>query len=87
MTQGTTKSVPCDNLEWGGGWGGRLGGRLRRGHIHLWLIHVDIQQKSTQYFKAIFIQLKINLNLKKCTEHLSERNVKDLPSVLCSVRI
>ena len=66
-----------------------VGGRLKRErtYAYLWLIHVDIQQKSTQYFKAIIIQLKINFNLKKCTEHLSERNVEDLQSVLCSVRI
>ena len=26
----------------------------------LWLIHVDIWQKETQYYKAIILQLKIN---------------------------
>ena len=29
--------------------------------IYLWLIHVDVQQKLTQYCKVIILQLKINL--------------------------
>ena len=29
--------------------------------VHLWLIHVDVWQKSNQYCKAITLQLKINL--------------------------
>ena len=28
--------------------------------IHLWLIHVDIWQKLTQYGQAIILQFKIN---------------------------
>ena len=31
-------------------------------YVYLWLIHVDIWQKPTQYCKAIILQLKINLN-------------------------
>ena len=30
-------------------------------YVHLWLIHVDIWQKPTQYHKVIILQLKINL--------------------------
>ena len=29
-------------------------------YTYLWLIHVDIWQKPTQYYKAITLQLKIN---------------------------
>ena len=38
------------------------GGRLQREgtHVYLWLIHVDVWQKPTQYCKAITLQLKIN---------------------------
>jgi len=45
------------------------------GDIYLWLIHVDIQQKSTQYCKSIIFQLKINKEKKKkrtCSMGLSE---------------
>ena len=47
----------CDNLE---GWD-RVGRRFRREGtcVHLWLIHVDVWQKPTQYHKAITLQLKI----------------------------
>ena len=39
-----------------------MGGRFRREGIYvcLWLIHVDVWQKPTQYYKAIIFQLKIN---------------------------
>ena len=43
-----------------------VGGRFNRAgtYIYLWLIHVDVWQKPTQYYKAIILQLKIN-KLKK----------------------
>ena len=50
----------------GVGWGGRWEGRSRRrGHTYrtytyLWLIHVDMWQKPSQYCKAIVLQLNIN---------------------------
>ena len=34
-------------------------------HVYLWLIHVDVWQKPTQYYEAIILQLKINTFLKK----------------------
>ena len=43
----------CDNL---GGWDGvEVGGRLKMEGtcIYLWLIHVDLWQKPTQYCNAI----------------------------------
>ena len=43
-----------------------MGERLKREGtgMYLWLIHVDVWQKPTQYCKAIILQLKIN-KLKK----------------------
>ena len=29
-------------------------------YVHLWLMHVDVWQKPTQYCKAVILQLKIN---------------------------
>jgi len=34
------------------------GSRGRLIHIFLWLIHVDVWQKPTEYCKAIILQLK-----------------------------
>ena len=45
--------------------------------VYLWLIHVDVWQKPTQYYKAIIFQLKIHLkNLQKTVVLAS-----DLPEV------
>ena len=52
---GNLISVLCDNLE---GWHGvGNGSRVQQGG-DMWLIHVYIWQKSTQYYKAIIFQLK-----------------------------
>ena len=61
MTRGTQTGL-CDSLE---GWGGvawEAGGRLTREgtYLHRRLIHVDPGQKSSQYCKAIILQLTIN---------------------------
>ena len=39
----------CDNLEGGMGW--EVGGRLKRERmcVYLWLTHVDVWQKPSQY--------------------------------------
>lgn len=29
-------------------------------YVHLWLMHADVRQKSSQYCKAIILQLKTN---------------------------
>ena len=34
-------------------------------HVYLWLIHVDVWQKPTQYCNVITLQLKINKTKKK----------------------
>ena len=36
-------------------------------YVYLWLIHGDVWQKPTQYYKAIMLQLKINKLKKKKT--------------------
>ena len=42
------------------------GGYKREGtYVYLRPIHVDVQQKSSQYCKAIILQLKIKYKLKK----------------------
>ena len=54
----------CDDLEgWVGGRGGRKKGEGI--YLHLWQICVVGQQKPTQYCKAIFPQLKINLKKER----------------------
>jgi len=49
------------------GWGGEGGVRGVQDwgtHVYLWLIHVDVWQKPSQYFKLIILQLNY-LILKK----------------------
>ena len=36
-------------------------------YVYLWLIHVDIWQKPSQYCKVIILQLKIKLKKKSRT--------------------
>ena len=51
--------VLCDNLEkWDGLEDGEGGFRREGTYVYLWLIHVDICQKPSQYCKAIILQLK-----------------------------
>ena len=57
MTQGTHTGA----LQQPRGVGG-VGGEFRRErtYVYLWLTHVDVSQKPTQYCKVIILQLKIN---------------------------
>ena len=50
------------------GMGWEPGGRFKTEgtYVHLWLIHVNVWQKSTRYCKAIILHLKINTFFKKC---------------------
>ena len=57
-----------------GGWlcrEGRILGTSRE--MYLWLIHVDVGQKPSQYCKVVILQLKIKLHLKK--EHYIQRQM------------
>ena len=44
-----------------GGIGWEVGGRFKREgtYVYLWLIHVDVWQKSTQHCKALVLQLTV----------------------------
>ena len=44
-------------------------------YVYLWVIHVDVWQKPTQYCKAIILQLKIN-TLKKEDKEKPKQNEK-----------
>ena len=54
----------CDRLR--GGMGREMGGRIWREvtWVYLWLILVDVWQKTTKFYKAIIFQLKIFLKRK-----------------------
>ena len=57
MIQGTqTEAATTQRGE--KGWD--VAGKFKREgtYVHLWLIHVDVWQKSNQYCKAIILQLK-----------------------------
>ena len=54
----------CDNLEDRDSVDGWLAGvgreaQERRVYVYVWLIEVVVQQKPTQYCKAIILQIKI----------------------------
>ena len=46
-----------------------MGGRFKRKstYVYLWLIHVDVWQKPSQYYKVITLQFKIKLKKKRIT--------------------
>ena len=71
-------------LELGGRWEGFQDGGT---HLYPWLIHVDVWQKSPQYCKVIslqlkFINLKINLKIKKNCKNNFERKKKQLGGMM-----
>ena len=55
----TGSSTQCSVTTQGGGMGCEMGGRVKTTKLmYLWRIHIDIQQRPTQYCKAIMLQLK-----------------------------
>ena len=44
--------------------GREVGGREKT-YVYLWLIHLDVLEKPTQYCKAIILQLKTSLEKRK----------------------
>ena len=44
---------------------GEVGRRFKREgtYVYLWLIHVDVGQKPTQFYKAIILQLKTKFKI------------------------
>ena len=64
MSQGTQTGALYQprGVEWGGRWEGE-GSRAREHmHIHAWLIHVEVRQKTTKFSRAIILQLKNEQN-------------------------
>ena len=63
--------------------GKELGGRFKREgtYVYPWLIHVDVWQKPTQYFKAIILQLKINKFIIKIDKGAGEAEFGPLQRV------
>ena len=61
-------------LEFGGGMGREMGREFRREgtYVYLWLIHVEVWQKTTKFCKVIIFQLKDTL--KKILEPLGKNN-------------
>ena len=65
----------CGNLEW---W------EVREGtYVYLWLIHVDVWQKPTQYCKAIIFQLKISKFKSIYAQDLGEEESTGLEVAIC----
>ena len=64
MTQGAHTSALWQS-KGVGGVGRREVGSRGRGHVYLWLMHVDVWQKPTQYCKAIILQLNKKKKNKK----------------------
>ena len=78
MTQGAQSQ--CPNSLRGVGWGGGGEGvwRGRRHTVYLWLIHIDVGQKITQYCKDIILPLKINKFVLKKTYRRKEKQKKKI---------
>ena len=53
----------CDNRGGELGWEVEGGSRGRGTYVYLWLIHVDVWQKPTQYGKAIILQFKLHFKI------------------------
>ena len=49
--------------------------KSKNNFLYLWLIHFDVWQKPTQYYKTIILQLKIN-TLKKEDKEKPKQNEK-----------
>ena len=62
------------------GWGVG-GGRFKKTYIYLWLIHIVVWQKPTQYCKAIILQLKINFKTEKLTRLTIIKEIKIVESL------
>ena len=62
-----------------GGMGRKVGGRFKREgtYVYLWLIHVDVWQKPTQFCKAIILQLKKFFLIKKKTHNQGLSNYQE----------
>ena len=77
MTQWTDDSDRGSNRgslsTWWSGMGREIGGRLKteRTYVYLWLIYVEVWQKTTKFCKAIILQLQNKKNFLKYKIFLS----------------
>ena len=63
LTNAICQESKIKNKFWGGmGWETGGGREVHRAgiYVYLWLTHVNVWQKPTQYWKIIILQLKIN---------------------------
>ena len=60
MIQGTQTQCLVTTKRGGMEWEVRGSFKREVTYVYLWLIHVDVWQKQTQYCKGIILQLKIN---------------------------
>ena len=65
----------CDNLEGWDGEGGGRGFRREGSYGHLWLNHVDVQQKTTHYCKSVILQLKKTVQHGKAASLIGNSNI------------
>ena len=80
MSQETQTGALYQPLE---GWGGEGDGREgQKGgiYVYLWLIHIEVWQKTTKFCKAVIFQLKnkqvkIKINFKKWKKKNKKRSV------------
>ena len=64
--------------------GREVGGKFKRKgtYVYLWLIHVDVWQKPTQYYKAMILQLKINeFNYKQRLTTSSSKATREVTQI------
>ena len=53
-----------------------MGGSRGREHVYLWLIHVDVWQKPTEFCEAIILKLKNQLKKKSLSGETRKRLAK-----------
>ena len=67
------------------GWEVRRRFKRERTYVYLWLIHVNVWEKLTQYCKAIILQLKVNKFKKKLAKE--RKSITPPPHLLYSVNL
>ena len=63
MLYNTGSSTWCSMTTWISGMACEVRGRFKgkRTYVYLWLIHTHVWQKTTQHYKAIVLQSKVNI--------------------------
>ena len=58
MTQGTQNLCSVTTLRDVVGWRWEGSSEWRGTHVYVWLIHIDVWYKPSQYYKVVILQLK-----------------------------